>query len=161
MNINRAKKVSIILHNIRSTHNVGSIFRTGDAVGVSKIYLTGYCPTPKDRFGRQRKDFEKVSLGAEKTVFWKKEKNVSALIKKLRKEGDIIVAVEQGNGSKDYRKFKLTKNTTFIFGNEVRGISKQIQSVCDEKIEIPMSGKKESLNVSVTVAIILFHAVYN
>lgn len=159
MSIHNEKKITIILHNIRSAHNVGSIFRTADAAGVSKIYLTGYCPVPIDRFGRQRKDFIKVSLGAEKTTLWEQKKNISELIKVLKKAGNMVVAVEQGDGAKDYRKFKLTKKTVLIFGNEVRGISKQIQSLCDDKIEIKMAGNKESLNVAVTAGIILFQIV--
>jgi len=80
------KEIYIILVNIRSVYNVGAIFRTADACGISKIFLTGYTPQPKDRFGRYRKDFAKSALGAEKNVLWKYEDNIIGLIKKLKKQ---------------------------------------------------------------------------
>ncbi len=149
----------VILHNIRSVYNVGAIFRTADAVGVSKIYLTGYTPTPLDRFGRERKDVAKSALGAEKSVEWEYVKNVSSVIKKLKKEYFEIVAVEQSENSIDYKKFKSKQKTAFLFGNEVRGVSKQLLQKCDKVIEIPMRGKKESLNVSVSAGVVLFRVL--
>src|SRR3989338_4075176 len=93
---------SLILHNIRSVHNVGSIFRTADAAGVSKIILSGYTPLPVDRFNLPRKDFVKVSLGAEKTIPWEQTKTLAAAIKKIRQlaeENFYIVAIEQAKNS--------------------------------------------------------------
>ncbi len=150
------KQIAVLLYNIRSAHNVGSIFRTADAAGVSKVYLVGVTPAPVDRFGRVQKDIAKTALGAEKFIAWEYLKSATATIATLRKEGWAIVGVEQGAKSVDYRKFKLTKPTLFILGNEVRGIPKSLRDVCDELIEIPMRGKKESLNVSVAAGIILF-----
>ncbi|HEY4526867.1 MAG TPA: RNA methyltransferase [Candidatus Paceibacterota bacterium] len=152
-------EISVLLHNIRSAHNVGSIFRTCDAAGVSRVYLTGYTPTPTDRFGRAQKDIAKTALGAERAVSWEYHKNPLAVIAKLHDEGRRIVAVEQNPHSIDYRKFQSKKPAVFIFGNEVRGISKSILNACDSIIEIPMHGKKESLNVSVAAGIVLFQAV--
>lgn len=149
-------KVAVLLHNIRSVHNVGSIFRTGDAAGISRLYLSGYTPTPIDRFGHPRKDVQKTALGAEKTLPWVYTKNPFTSIATLRKEGWLIVGVEQDARAKNYRDFRTKKPTLFIFGNEVRGLSKQLRAACDELIEIPMHGKKESLNVSVAAGIILF-----
>ncbi len=152
--------VCIILDNIRSSHNVGSIFRTADALGlgtVGRIYIAGYTPAPTDKFGRANKEISKVALGAEKTLDWEIAKSVSTLIKKLRSEKYKIVAVEQSSSAKDYKKFKLAvgSQTAFIFGNEVSGISKKNLALCDEIIQIPMRGEKESLNVSVAFGIAL------
>ena len=150
----------VILHNIRSAHNVGSIFRTSEAVGVSKIYISGYTPAPVDEFLRENKKISKTALGAEKMVGWGKTKlSVSKLINKLKSDKFFVFAVEQNEKSIDYREIKKTKKMVFVFGNEVRGLSKQILGCCDKILEIPMSGKKESLNVSVSVGIVLFRAL--
>src|SRR3989344_8475559 len=98
------KQVMVLLHDIRSTHNVGSIFRTSDALGVSKIYLSGYTPTPTDKFGRPRKDINKVSLGAEKNIHWDYVSDPKKLIKKLKKEKALVIGVEQSKTSVDYKK---------------------------------------------------------
>jgi len=153
------KQIYIILHNIRSAQNVGSVFRTSDACGVSKIFLGGYSPLPKDRFGRERKDISKASLGAEKSVAWEKYEDVGDLIEKLKKEGVEIVSVEQDKKSVDYKNFKITKSTAFVFGNEVDGVEKEILQISDKIIEIPMLGEKESLNVSVSVGVVLFRVL--
>lgn len=152
--------VCVILADIRSGHNVGSIFRTADALGVAKIYLVGFTPAPEDKFGRINKEIAKVALGAEKTVNWEATKNIFALIKKLKTEKHKLVAVEQRVGAKDYKDFKFGESSTdcptaFIFGNEVNGLSEKILSVCDEVVQIPMRGEKESLNVSVAFGIAL------
>jgi len=147
-------QICLLLHNIRSAHNVGSIFRTAEATGVSKIYLSGYTPAPMDRFGRMRKDITKVSLGAEKDVEWETVGDIRELIKNFKKVK--IVAVEQDKRSISYKDIKLDNNILLIFGNEVDGIEKEILDLCDQIIEIPMHGKKESLNVSVATGIILY-----
>lgn len=152
--------VYLILHNIRSVYNVGSIFRTANAAGVSKIYLTGYTPAPVDRFGREVARFTKVSLGAEKTVAWEKAADVRRIIKRLKRENFEIVAVEQDEEAIDYRKYKrgAKTKTALVFGAEVEGIPKNILKLCDKVIEIPLCGSKESLNVSVAVGVALFNA---
>ena len=147
--------MSLILHDIRSVHNVGSIFRTADAGGVKKIYLTGYTPAPVDRFGRARKDFTKVSLGAERTVEWEAVA-LKPLLVKLKKSGVQVVAVEQDKHSVDYRGFRPQKSVALILGNETEGIARTILKRCDAIVEIPMHGVKESLNVSVAAGIVLF-----
>jgi tRNA G18 (ribose-2'-O)-methylase SpoU len=154
--VKNKKETYLILHNIRSTYNVGSIFRTADAAGISKIYLTGYTPTPLDRFGRKRGDIAKVALGAEESVSWEYKKNIGDLINSLKRQDVYIVALEQSIKSVDYKKVKILKNTAVIFGNEVKGISKAVLDKCDIVAEIPMSGKKESLNVSVSAGISIF-----
>jgi len=150
------KSVVLILHNVRSNHNVGSIFRTADAVGVNKIYLTGYSATPLDRFGREVKEISKTALGAEKSIPSEQAKSVSVLIKKLKKDGFEIIAIEQDKDSIDYKKIKLGNKTAFILGNEVDGIEKKVLNLCDKIAEIPMKGEKESLNVSVSAGVALF-----
>ncbi len=149
------QKIAVLLHNIRSSHNVGSIFRTADAAGVSRMYLSGYTPSPTDRFERVQKDIAKTALGAEKTVPWEYNKKPS-MITELKRTGWRIVGVEQDNRSRDYRSFTLAHPTLFVFGNEVKGLSSALKKKCDELIEIPMRGTKESLNVSVAAGIVLF-----
>lgn len=144
----------VILDNIRSVYNVGSIFRTSDALGVDKIYLCGTTPTPTDRFGRARKDLAKVALGAEKSIVWMYCNTTKVAINKLKKEGFKIVAVEQDKKSIDYRKFKQTKKVALLMGTEVTGLDKETLALCDKILEIPMKGEKESLNVSVSFGIV-------
>ena len=150
------KQNVLILNDIRSTHNVGAIFRTADACGISKIYLIGTTPAPIDRFGRERKDVAKTALGAEKTIPWEYLKTITPLLTKLKKEKFEIIAIEQSKNSVDYKKVQLKNNSAIILGNEVTGISKNILNKCDIIVEIPMMGKKESLNVSVATGVVLF-----
>jgi tRNA G18 (ribose-2'-O)-methylase SpoU len=159
------KSICVILHDIRSAHNVGSVFRTCDAAGISTLYLCGYTPTPIDRFDRPRKDIGKVALGAEKTLPWKHEANTMQLIGQLKKDGYTIVAIEQHPNALDYKQVKIetfmgkTGKTkiAFLFGNEVDGVPDSLLQQCGLIAEIPMRGDKESLNVSVALGIALFH----
>lgn len=150
------KEIVLILNDIRSVENVGSIFRTADAAGVSKIYLSGYTPAPLDRFGRKRRDISKVALGAEETVAWEQTKDVLIVIQTLKKEKFFIVAVEQDNRAIPYTVISQQEKVAFVFGNEVGGVSRDILKQCDAIAEIPMYGKKESLNVAVAAGVILF-----
>ncbi|MBI5134547.1 MAG: TrmH family RNA methyltransferase [Candidatus Taylorbacteria bacterium] len=150
------REIALLLHDIRSVHNVGAIFRTADAVGVSKIYLTGYTPTPLDRFNGPRTDFAKCSLGAEKSVAWQYLEDPIALISKLKDDGFEVLSVEQGKGSVDYKEIKPARKSLVVFGNEVSGVSRSVLSISDLVAEIPMRGQKESLNVSVSAGIVLF-----
>jgi tRNA G18 (ribose-2'-O)-methylase SpoU len=159
----------VILDNIRSLHNVGSIFRTADAVGVEKLYLCGITPSPLDRFGVVRGDVAKVSLGAEKTVPWESVVSTSRLITSLKKQGFTIVALEQDKRAIPYDKYgdqipRLRddreegkfKKIALILGAEVEGVSPAVLKKCDTIIEIPMKGKKESLNVAVAFGVAAF-----
>ena len=150
------KEICILLHDIRSTHNVGSIFRTADALGVSKIFLSGYTPCPTDRFGRPQKEIAKTALGAQLSIPWEYQKNPQTIISKMKKSGADIIGIEQSGNSVDYKKVKVKRQTLFIVGNEVGGIDKKILSKCDAVAEIPMRGKKESLNVAVALGVALF-----
>jgi len=161
------KQNILILHDIRSVHNVGAIFRTADAAGISKIYLTGYTPAPLDRFGRKRGDMAKSALGAEESVSWEQKVNITALLTKLKKEKFYIIAIEQDEKSVDYKKvstkggpaYGWKGGMAFIAGPEVEGLSQSILNKCDVIAEIPMLGKKESLNVSVATGIALFRII--
>lgn len=146
----------LILHNIRSAHNVGAIFRTADGAGVGKIYLTGYTPAPLDQFKRPNNEIKKTALGAEETVAWEKQEDILELIAELKKSDAQIWALEQADNSADYREAKLTNPTALIVGNEVEGIEPEILNLCDRIIEIPMRGAKESLNVAVATGIAIF-----
>lgn len=150
------REVVLILNDIRSAENVGAIFRTADAVGVSKIYLVGTTPAPIDRFGRARRDIAKAALGAEKNISFESVSIVSSLIKRLKNNGFKIIAIEQSPNSKDYKRIKAPKRAAFMVGNEVNGIPQSLLSQCDSIAEIPQQGKKESLNVATALGIALF-----
>jgi len=151
-------RISVILHDIRSAENVGAIFRTSDAAGVQKLYLTGYTPAPLDRFGRPNSKVAKAALGAELSVSWEACKSPNALIKRLKKQHVKVVAAEQSPRATPYAKWKSAFPVAILFGNEVSGVSPALLKQCDEVVEIPMHGKKESLNVSVAAGVILFKA---
>jgi len=146
----------LILPDIRSALNVGAIFRTADACSIGEIYLTGITPRPTDKFDRIDKDIAKSALGAETWVPWKYQKLVIPLIKKLKKDGFKIIALEQDAQSVDYRKLKVKGKVAIIVGPEVEGLNQKILKECDIITHIPMYGKKESLNVSVATGIALF-----
>jgi tRNA G18 (ribose-2'-O)-methylase SpoU len=174
-----------IFHNIRSLHNVGSMFRTSDGAGVRKIFLTGITPQPIDRFGKIRVQFAKVSLGAEKTVPWEYERLIARVIKKLKAESFLVFALEQSRRSVPYNKIpksKLrSKKICLVVGNEVAGLPQSILKLADAVLEIPMRGVmvrethrsrrmreektlrqaqgKESLNVSVAFGIAAYRIV--
>ena len=153
------REIVVILHNIRSLHNVGSIFRTADAAGAKKIYLCGITPKPIDRLGALRKQFTKVSLGAEKYISWDYARDTASVIKKLKQEGWKVFAVEQSKKSIPYYESVIMRHGSkiaLVFGNEVRGLPPSILRLADKILEIPMLGRKESLNVSVAAGIVLF-----
>lgn len=153
----------VILENIRSAHNVGSIFRTADAAGVEKIILVGVTPAPTDKFGRKQPEIAKTALGAEKNMPWQSVKLIKPALAKLKISGYKITALEQAEKAKDIRRFSPPKSRKFaiILGSETEGVSKASLSLADEIIEIPMFGKKESLNVSVAFGIIAYASLLN
>lgn len=148
------KKVYALLHNIRSLHNVGSIFRTSDGAGVAKLYLTGYTGVPP------RKDITKTALGADEFIPWEYYRDPIKLIKKLKEEGIQIVALERTKKSIDIQKFKPKHSTCLIVGNEIDGVESELLKLADEVVEIPMHGQKESLNVSVAFGIAMYFLNY-
>jgi 23S rRNA (guanosine2251-2'-O)-methyltransferase len=148
--------IRILLHDIRSAHNVGSIFRTSDAMGVSRIYLSGYTPSPTDRFGRKVKEIAKTALGAEESIPWEYERTPTRFLAEAKSEGFVLVGLEQDTRAKDYKKFQQKNKTLILLGSEVSGLSNELRDMCDELVEIPMRGEKESLNVAVSFGIALF-----
>ncbi len=146
----------LILHNIRSAHNVGSLFRTADAAGVQHIFLTGYTPRPVDKFGKANKEIAKTALGAEKSISWSEGKLIAPVLRKLKPEKYTIVAIEQDKRSVHYRKVHPKGNVAFILGNEVEGLEKKVLDRATIIAEIPMRGEKESLNVAAAGAVALF-----
>ena len=162
------REIVVVLDNIRSVHNVGSIFRTADGMGVRKLYLCGITPAPTDRFGRERQDLRKVALGAEKTVAWEKATATGRLLLELRHQGYELVALEQSPQAVPLRKFKTkARKLVLILGPEIAGLSVSILRRADRVVEIPMRGAlvrqahhprrtglgKESLNVAVAFGI--------
>jgi tRNA G18 (ribose-2'-O)-methylase SpoU len=147
------KDFYVICDNIRSLENIGSIFRTSDALGVSKIYLCGISGKPPHH------KISKTALGAEETIPFEHYRQVGRLIVKLKKEKVQIVALEQDKKAIDYRKFKPKFPLALIVGNEVDGISQKVLKKCDKIIQLPMSGQKESLNVSVAFGVAGYYII--
>lgn len=144
-----------VLDNLRSVYNVGSIFRTANAVGIEQIILCGTTPTPVDKKGLRRKDFAKVALGAEDTVAWEYVEDTRNKVQEFKKEGYYIISFEQDEKAIDYKNVKIEgkENLVFIIGNEVDGITKDVLALTDVIAEIPMLGTKESLNVTIAFGI--------
>ena len=151
-------EIVLILDNIRSAENVGSILRTADAAGVREVFLVGITPSPIDRFGRVRKDIQKTALGAEKSVVWHSSKTIQEVALSLKAKNYHIYALEQSQKSVPYTSISFTKEgkCALIVGNETEGVSTEALTFADACVEIPMYGKKESLNVSVATGIALY-----
>jgi len=153
------REVFLIVHGVRSAENVGSMFRTSDGAGVSHVYLHANTPQPKDKFGRVNSKIAKVALGAESSVSWSNYTSISSLLKKLKNSGFAIVALEQDKKSITWRNIPKSNKIAIVVGHEVDGLDKKIIAKCDYVAEIPMLGKKESLNVSVATAIMLYSLI--
>ncbi len=144
--------VTVVLDNVRSMHNVGSIFRTSDAFLIEKIILCGYTPRPPHR------DINKTALGATETVAWEYVDATTTAILELKRRGYWIAAIEQAGESIMLPEIKLPENrpVCVVFGNEVDGVDDDVLALCDAAIEIPQMGMKHSLNVSVAAGIVLY-----
>lgn len=144
---------------------MGSLFRTADGAGVSEIILSGYSPLPPEEGKIYQSDadkaFRKTALGAEKTMPWRKVASLSRELKKLKEEGCKILALEQDDKSVPYDTILPKGSVALLIGNEVRGIDKKLLKHCDVILEIPMRGKKNSLNVSVAAGIALYQITSN
>ena len=140
----------VILNNIRSLYNVGSIFRTADGVGLEKVWICGITGCPPN------KQISKTALGAEEKVSWEYREDIERLIKELREKGYQIVLLEQTETSALYHEFVPEFPVCLVIGNEVEGVSDKVLSWCDEAIEIEMEGLKNSLNVSVAFGIVAY-----
>lgn len=143
----------VVLDNVRSMHNVGSVFRTSDAFLIEKIILCGFTPQPPHR------DIHKTALGATETVDWVYAPNTIDAIQDLRSKGYMLVAIEQTSESQQLSEFDWDgkKPLALIFGNEVEGVQQDVIDSCDAAIEIPQAGAKHSLNISVAAGIVLYH----
>lgn len=142
----------LVLDNIRSAHNVGSAFRTADAFGIDKIYLGGICPVPPSP------ELRKVALGAEEVIPSEHVDDVVALVTRLQAEGYTVIAVEQTVHSVKLDEFQREPGRRYalVFGNEVNGVQQEVVDACDYALEIPQQGTKHSLNVSVSIGVILW-----
>jgi tRNA G18 (ribose-2'-O)-methylase SpoU len=150
----------LIIDNVRSAHNVGSMFRTSDGAGVSRIILVGYTPAPTDRFGRVQNEIKKTSLGACDMIPWEQQENGASIekrIQELKEAGFTIVAVEQVPNAVSLYDFSVPNKVAYILGNEINGVCEELLQLSDVVTQIPMLGQKESLNVGVTTGIVLFH----
>lgn len=150
-----AKKVplTLILDDIRSAHNVGSIFRTADAFLIDRIILCGITAQPPHR------EILKSALGATETVSWEYHESVLAVSEKCQQQGDILCALEQTEHSTSLSEFSTAAELSYalVVGNEVSGVNQEVLDICDSVIEIPQAGSKHSLNVSVATGMVLWH----
>jgi 23S rRNA (guanosine2251-2'-O)-methyltransferase len=148
-------RITIVLDNVRSMHNVGSSFRTADGFAIEQIFLCGITATPPHR------EIEKTALGATQSVQWSYQKDSLQAITALKEQGYKIIAVEQAEGSIMLNNFEplATEKYALVFGNEVNGVSEEIMEIIDACIEIPQFGTKHSFNVSVTIGIVLWDFV--
>jgi 23S rRNA (guanosine2251-2'-O)-methyltransferase len=161
----KKNKLVLIVHDVRSAHNVGSILRSADGFGVDKVYMTGITPYPVKHHDERLphiavstgKKIQKTALGAETTVSWEQYEYIHDLINLLKHDGYEIVALEQTDESQDLTKFIPEKNVAIIAGNEVDGLDASTLSLCDAYIHIPMQGKKESFNVAIALSIAMYH----
>ena len=142
----------VILDNVRSLNNIGSVFRTCDAFLIEKIYLCGITATPPN------KEIHKTALGATDSVAWEYEENTLSAVEKLKEQGAYIISIEQAENSTMLNDFEPNRNQKYaiIFGNEVKGVEQEVVSASDEVIEIPQYGTKHSLNISVSAGIAIW-----
>lgn len=144
--------IILVLDDVRSLHNIGSVFRTADAFLIEKIYLCGITATPPN------KEIHKTALGATETIAWEHQENVLEVIEKLKKEKVITLAIEQVESAIFLQNFEVKKGEKYalVFGNEVYGVSQEAVVLCDGSIEIPQLGTKHSLNISVSAGIVVW-----
>jgi 23S rRNA (guanosine2251-2'-O)-methyltransferase len=144
--------IIVVLDNIRSLNNIGSVFRTSDAFLIEKIYLCGICATPPN------KEIHKTALGATESVAWEYAKDTLALVEKLKAENIEVLAIEQAENSTKLNMFypKKSQKYAIVMGNEVKGVQQEVVNAADSCLEIPQLGTKHSLNISVTTGIVLW-----
>lgn len=159
------RDIVVIAHNIRSTHNIGSLFRTCDGLGISKLYITGYSPYPRHTddtrlphiSDKLTKQINKTALGAEESVSWHYDSDPKSIIDIMRSKNYQIIGLEQTPQSVSIVDFAVPSKIVLLLGEELDGINNSLQMMCDGFIEIPMQGHKESFNVSVAAAMALYH----
>lgn len=162
------RDIVLIAHNIRSCGNIGSIFRTCEGMGVKKLLITGYSPYPKQKNDKRlphiseklTRQIEKTALGATENQEWQYVKEIMPIIKKLKEQNYMVVALEQTKDAINLVNYKAPNRIAIVVGREVEGIEPEILHIVDQTIEIPMQGKKESFNVAVASAIALYQLTY-
>lgn len=158
-------EIVLIAHDIRSCHNVGSLFRTAEGLGVGQIFLTGYTPYPETAADTRlphiaqkiTKDIHKTALDAEQQVPWQQRDNVESLLTELKTRGYTLYALEQTTDSIPLPTLQVNNKVAILLGREVEGIDPTLLKLCDHTVEIPMFGKKESFNVVQAAAMVLYH----
>ncbi len=161
----KKRQIVLVVYNVRSCHNVGSLLRSADGLGINQVYLSGYTPYPEakndSRLPHLRRrianQIHKSALGAEDTITWSHNPEIDDLIKKLRADNFLIIALEQTSRAKALETFSSDQNIALIVGNEVNGLEPKILKIADVQLQIPMLGRKESFNVTVAAAIALYH----
>lgn len=159
------RSIILIAHNLRSCHNVGSLLRTADGLGIDAVYLTGYTPYPlmpndirlPHIAAKLTRQIEKTALGAEKTVPWKHYHTALEPITELQKDGYAVTAIEQHPSSTALPEFVPSEKVVLLVGREVEGIEPEILALADSVVEIPMYGEKESFNVVQAAAMAMYH----
>lgn len=159
------RDIVLVAHNLRSAHNVGSLLRTAEGLGVSKVILSGYTPHPKHPYDRRLpheamkigRDINKTALGAEDMVPWEQHNDVMPVLEKLKDGGYTLAALEQTDDAHLLHKYHPPQKIAIVLGREVEGIEAEILDACDTVLEIPMFGRKESYNVVQAAAMAIFH----
>jgi 23S rRNA (guanosine2251-2'-O)-methyltransferase len=159
------RDIILVAHNLRSCHNVGSLLRTAEGLGVSKVILSGYTPHPKHEYDRRlphetakiTSQIHKTALGAENTQKWEYHHDIFPVLGKLKRNGWSVAALEQTADSRPLPQYHPPQKVVLVVGREVEGIEPEILLVCDNILEIPMFGRKESFNVVQTAAMALYH----
>lgn len=158
----RSMKLSIVLDGISYPHNVGPILRIADAVQAEKVWLCGCTPSPIDHEGRLVEEVVKMAVGTEAVVRWEKKKSVADVLKSLKEDGYLIVALHQSPSSIDYRSYDVPEGSkvAIVLGNEMRGVSEEALGLSDRFLEIPLMGMKDSLNVAIACALAAYSLVF-
>lgn len=162
---NKSRHIVLVCHNLRSCHNVGSLLRTAEGLGVQKVYLTGYTPYPHSTHdvrlphiaNKIQRQIDKTALGADKSLDWEHADDIVDVITNIKKQGFIVAALEQSAYSINIMSWQAPDNLAIVVGRETEGIEPEVLAQCNSIIEIPMSGKKESFNVVQAAAMALFY----
>lgn len=163
------REITLIAHNLRSCHNVGSLLRTAEGLGINQVYLTGYTPYPQHT-GDTRlphistkisKQIHKTALGAENMIPWQPHTDIATVIKMLKTEGYVVAAIEQDRSAISLKDFVPSAKVALVVGREVEGIEPEILRHCSCVLEIPMFGMKESFNVVQAAAMVMYHCRFS
>lgn len=161
-------RIILIVHNVRSCHNVGSLLRTAEGLGVETVYLTGYTPYPAaesdDRLphiaAKVHKQIQKTALGAEQTIEWQQTTDILEVVNKLIQDGFVIAGLEQTPKAVNIIEWPVPSKTALVVGRETEGLEQEVLQACNAVVEIPMFGRKESFNVVQAAAMALFHCKF-